>query len=184
MDSMIFKAIEYAAKAHKGQFRKGTRLPYIFHPVNVAQRLFEHKYPEDLVIAGLLHDTIEDTPVTAEDIRNEFNNTIADLVTGVSEKNKQDTWENRKKDTIKKLKSAPHNLLILSCADKLDNICSIKRDLRELGETVWNRFNQPVEQQKWYYMSLAEVFKERMKEFNSFPMAEEFIKEVSDVFGR
>ncbi|MBN2531579.1 MAG: HD domain-containing protein [Spirochaetales bacterium] len=183
-DMMIFKAIEYAAKAHKGQFRKGTRIPYIFHPVNVAQRLLEHNYPDDLVIAGLLHDTIEDTPVTADDIRKKFGDAIADLVIGASEKNRKETWENRKKETLEKLKTAPHDLLILSCADKLDNICSIKRDLRKLGESLWERFNQPGEKQKWYYKNLAQLFKQRLKEFDSFLLAEEFIKVVTEVFGR
>ena len=180
---MIFKAIEFAVKAHDGQMRKGTPVPYVFHPFNVAKLLLDYKYPQELVIAGLLHDTIEDTPVTEEDIRKTFNNRIAQLVTGVSEKDKKDTWENRKKETIKKLKTAPHDILIISCADKLDNIRSIKKDYKELGEKLWDRFNQPGDKQKWYYTNLSQVFSERMKEFDKFPLAEEFVTEVTKVFG-
>ena len=99
MSDMIFKAIEFAVKAHEGQYRKGTHIPYVFHPLNVARILLEYKYPQKIVIAGLLHDTIEDTPVTAADIKKAFSNNIAQLVIGASEKNKQDTWENRKTKT-------------------------------------------------------------------------------------
>ena len=183
MSEMIFKAITFAANAHSGQYRKGTQIPYIFHPLNVAQKLLLYNYPERIVIAGVLHDTIEDTPVTAEDIRREFNNVIAELVVGASEKNKKDTWKNRKTETLEKMMSAPHDLLILSCADKLDNIISINRDFRKSGNALWDRFNQPEEMQKWYYVSLARIFHKRIPEFDNFLMAEEFIAEVTGMFG-
>jgi (p)ppGpp synthase/HD superfamily hydrolase len=180
---MIFKAIEYAAEAHRGQLRKGTQIPYIFHPMSVAKMLLEHNCPEHLVVAGLLHDTIEDTPVTADDIRREFNDEVAALVTGASERDKKDTWENRKKETLEHLSTASHDLLILSCADKLDNIRSIHRDYKQMGEKLWERFHRSRDKQEWYYTRLAHLFQQRLPEFESFPLAEEFIKEVSEVFG-
>ncbi|MBN2444303.1 MAG: HD domain-containing protein [Spirochaetales bacterium] len=181
-EGMVFTAIEFAAKAHNGQFRKGTHIPYIFHPMEVAKILIEYNYPQDVVIAGLLHDTIEDTSVTVETIQKTFNKNIAQLVVGASEKNKQDTWDNRKKETLSTLKTAPHDLLALACADKLNNIIAIKRDYEEFGDKLWERFNQPGEKQQWYYTSLSDLFRERMKEFDTFPMAHEFIKTVKEVF--
>jgi len=180
--NMIFKAIEFAAKAHNGQFRKGTQIPYIYHPMGVARKLIEHNYSGNIVIAGLLHDTIEDTLVTEADIRRDFNKEIADLVVGASEKNRLDSWENRKKDTIKKLAKAPHDLLVLSCADKLDNINEIARDYKKMGESLWDRFNQPGKKQKWYYTGLSRVFSDRINEFDFFFLAEEFIQAVKNMF--
>ena len=182
MDNLIFDAIEFSSKAHRGQFRKGTKIPYIFHPMSVAKLLLEFAYDQDIVIAGILHDTIEDTPVTADDIRKKFNENIARLVIGASEKNKKDTWDNRKKETLVKLASAPLDLLALSCADKLDNILSIQRDYKKFGENLWARFNQPREKQTWYYTQLSGLYTNRMKEFDSFPLAAIFIKTVHNVF--
>src|SRR3989304_6852558 len=96
----IFDAIVFAAKAHACQFRKGTTVPYIIHPVGVARILIEYGCPEDIVIAGLLHDTIEDTAVTLEDIQKEFGDDIAGIVRGATEPNKKDAWEDRKKHTL------------------------------------------------------------------------------------
>jgi (p)ppGpp synthase/HD superfamily hydrolase len=68
----IFEAIEFGARAHAGKYRKGTEVPYIVHPLGVMKILVEHGASEDLVVAGILHDTVEDTYVTLEDIRNSF----------------------------------------------------------------------------------------------------------------
>jgi (p)ppGpp synthase/HD superfamily hydrolase len=103
---MIFKAIEFSTKAHTGLYRKGTKIPYITHPLNVAQILIEYECPESVVTAGILHDTLEDTQATVDDIRDAFGYEVADLVNAVSEPNKSDTWENRKAHTIKHLKTA------------------------------------------------------------------------------
>ena len=94
---MIFKAINYAAKAHSGQHRKGTKIPYIIHPLGVAKILIEYGCADHVVIAGILHDTIEDTTVTFEQIKDIFGSAVADLVEAESEPDKSDTWENRKK---------------------------------------------------------------------------------------
>ena len=100
---MIFKAIEFAARAHSGQYRKGTKIPYIVHPLGVAKLLIEHGCPDHIVIAGILHDTTEDTPVTLEQIKDIFGLAVAALVEEASEPDKSDTWENRKKSTIQVL---------------------------------------------------------------------------------
>lgn len=180
---MIFSAIEFATKAHAGQYRKGTKIPYIVHPLNVAKILIEHDCPEDVVVAGILHDTVEDTPITIEDIRQTFGERVAQLVQGASEPDKSDTWENRKKHTIEYLKTAPMDVLLVSLADKLDNVRAIREDYEKLGESLWSRFNRPRESQAWYYRSLAEVFSGRHFDGQFASFVGEFRSEVRNVFG-
>ncbi len=180
---MIFQAIEFAAKAHSGHFRKGTRIPYIIHPLGVAKILIDHGCSEEVVVAGILHDTVEDTPITPEDIRRSFGERVAQLVRDVSEPNKSDTWENRKRHTIEHLKTAPRDVLLVSLADKLDNIRAIRDDYAKLGDSLWPRFNRPKESQKWYYRSLAEVFCSCTADSLT-SVAQEFESEVQKIFGK
>jgi (p)ppGpp synthase/HD superfamily hydrolase len=180
---MIFKAIEFATRAHSGQFRKGTKIPYIVHPLGVAKILIEYGYPEHLIVAGILHDTVEDTSVTLEQINEIFGSAVSDLVKTASEPDKSDTWENRKKHTIEHLKTLPHEAVILALTDKLDNIRAIREDYERYGEDLWSRFNRPREQQKWYYESLVSVISVRLTDENSLPLVDLFRHEVIRVFG-
>jgi (p)ppGpp synthase/HD superfamily hydrolase len=180
---MIFKAIEFAARAHAGQYRKGTNIPYLVHPLGVAKILIEHSCPDHIVIAGILHDTIEDTPVTLDEIKQTFGWSIADLVEAASEPDKSDTWENRKNHTIGMLKTLSREATVLVLADKLDNIRAIREDYERDGEDLWSRFNRPKEQQKWYYENLVRVFAARLIDENSLPLVDLFRHEVSKVFG-
>jgi (p)ppGpp synthase/HD superfamily hydrolase len=180
---VIFKAIEFSTKAHAGQYRKGTKIPYITHLLNVAKILIEHECPEPVIAAGILHDTIEDTRVTVDDIREAFGNEVADLVNAVSEPNKSDhTWENRKAHTIKHLKSALPEVLIISLADKLDNIKAIREDYERIGDKLWKRFNRSKEKQQWYYQALADVFLMRMNDLKAVSLVNHFRSEVNLVF--
>ena len=159
MDDLLFDAIEFAVHAHCGHFRKGTRTPYIFHPLNVARMLLESGCSEEVVVAGILHDTLEDTPIALEDIQTRFGEDVANLVYLVSEPDKLDTWENRKKHTLMSLESASKEVLLIALADKLDNILSIQRVLEQDGDVVWSRFNRPKNAQAWYYQNLVDVFR-------------------------
>ena len=181
---MIFAAIEFAARAHSGQFRKGTKLPYIVHPLGVAKILLEYDCPEAVVVAGILHDTVEDTPVALADIRRAFGDKVAALVEGASEPDKSDTWENRKRHTIEYLKTAPADVLLVSIADKLDNLRAIGADYERLGESLWSRFNRPRESQEWYYRSLADLFSGKRAAGPLGSLAGELAAEVERVFGR
>ena len=181
--SMIFDAIEFAVKAHAGQLRKGSSLPYVFHPLGAARTLIECGCSQEIVAAAILHDTIEDTSVTYEDIRSSFGEEVAGLVREVSAPDMEDSWENRKGHTIEHLKDAPKDVLLLACADKLDNIASIRNDYAMLGEAVWERFNRPGDRQKWYYQSLADVFLSRREEEPGASLFERFAAEVRAVFG-
>lgn len=179
----IFDAIAYAARAHTGQFRKTTHIPYIIHPLRVAEILIELDCPEDVVIAGILHDTIEDTSVTFEDLQKNFGETIARLVEGASEPDKKDTWENRKRHTIEFLKFAPMEVLLITCADKLDNIQSTGKAYRKMGDEVWSRFRRPKQQQEWYYKALVQVLGLRIKNEPAKSLFRQFEVEVEKVFG-
>lgn len=181
---MIFRAIEFAAKAHSGQYRKGTKIPYITHPLSVARTLIQLECSEPVIIAGILHDTLEDTRVTFDELQEAFGKEVADLVNSVSEPNKSDLiWENRKAHTLKHLKVASHDQIILSLADKLDNIRSIREDHQRIGDKLWKRFNRPKEKQKWYYENLVGIFSERLIDGKCLPLIDCFGEDVKNIFG-
>ncbi|HEY44163.1 MAG TPA: HD domain-containing protein [Anaerolineae bacterium] len=182
MDPVLFDAIEFAMHAHRGHFRKGTRIPYIVHPLNVGRILLECGCSEVVVIAGILHDTIEDTPVVIEDIRARFGEEVANLVFWASEPDKSDTWENRKRHTLTTLESATEDNLLLALADKLDNIRSICRALEWEGDAVWSRFNRPMDAQAWYYRNLVDVFQRRVTDEPGLSLTKKLQVEVEQVF--
>jgi (p)ppGpp synthase/HD superfamily hydrolase len=180
--TLLFDAIEYAARAHRDHFRKGTRIPYIAHLISVAKILIEYDCAEEIVVAGLLHDTVEDTSVTLEDIHISFGEKVASLVEAASEPDKSDTWENRKRHTIEYLKTAPMDVLLLTCADKWDNIRSIREDYERFGESVWRRFRRAKDSQEWYYGALSDVFMNRAEGEPSSTLFRQFNYEVKQVF--
>jgi (p)ppGpp synthase/HD superfamily hydrolase len=150
---MIHKAIEFAAVAHLGHKRKGTEIPYIAHPFEVAQILTAAGAGEPVIIAGLLHDTLEDTDLTSEDILQNFGGAVLKLVKSNSE-DKSNSWEVRKQHTLEYLKKhATYEEALLALADKLSNLRSIANDLEN---DVWSRFNRGKEKQNWYYMGLRD----------------------------
>lgn len=167
--AQIFKAIAFAAEKHTGHWRKGTPIPYITHLMNVMKILCEHKCSAAVVVAGILHDSVEDTETTIGEIRELFGETVAILVAAASEKNKLELsekgekqeeapWRQRKEETINHLKTEtdPEKLLVCA-ADKLDNIRSMRYDYEKLGDRLWKRFNAGKEDLKWYYHSLSEA---------------------------
>ncbi|SFA86204.1 MULTISPECIES: HD domain-containing protein [unclassified Bacillus (in: firmicutes)] len=153
---LIEKALQVASQSHEGQYRKDTTIPYITHPVAVGMMLMKAGYSEEIIAAGILHDTVEDTTVTLNEIRELFGERIASIVEGCSEPDKSLSWEERKTHTIEYLKNAPEEIRVVACADKLHNIQSIINDYEQFGDKVWNRFNRGREQQEWYYTNIIE----------------------------
>ena len=151
----IEEAIELAAQAHDGQFRKGTRTPYISHPYAVGLMLMETGCSEAVVIAGILHDTVEDTDLTLECIRKNFGDSIAEIVDGCSE-NKSLRWRERKTERIEALKTATTEVCLVTCADKLHNLRTVISEYDDIGDAVWERFHGGEEAQAWYYRSVLE----------------------------
>lgn len=146
---MYEQARKLMIKAHNGQKRKITGEPYFSHPLNVARILRRAGFPEEVVIAGLLHDAVEDTEVTDQDIREMFGDIIADLVASHTE-NKSLSWEERKAHTIEQVRTGTLEEKALIVADKLDNLSSVRYALSSEGKAVWSYFNRGYDQQKWY----------------------------------
>jgi (p)ppGpp synthase/HD superfamily hydrolase len=178
----VLKAIEFAFRAHSGQFRKGTGIPYVVHPLQVGAMLIKSGCDENLVAAGFLHDTVEDTEVQLDEIREQFGDLIADLVEAVSEPDKKAPWEARKGHTLQSLETANEEVLLLSLADKLNNIRSIYSDYQRDGDDLWARFNRTQEAQAWYYYGLDDVFARRLKGEIGKRMLQEFHDIVERVF--
>jgi len=179
---VIFDAIEFATAAHRGQYRKGTRVPYILHPLNAARTLIEAGCAETLVLAAILHDIVEDTPVTLDEVRGRFGARVAELVDSATEPDKLWSWEKRKRHTIDRLESADGEMLLVAIADKLDNIRALREDLQRHGENTWRRFNRGRTAQAWYYNSLAGIFHRRLDQPPGLALATEFHAEVAAVF--
>lgn len=151
---MYEKAKAFIRKAHQGQKRKITGEPYFSHPFNVARILQQAGFRQDVVIAGLLHDVVEDTPVTMEEITTEFGPNVAKLVAAHTE-NKALSWEERKAHTIEVVKNGSLEEKAIIVADKLDNLTSVKYALSSEGNRVWNYFKRGYSMQKWYNQSVA-----------------------------
>ena len=112
------KALIFAIKAHNGQIRKNEPdKPMIFHPINVGNILREYGFDENVISAGYLHDVVEDTKYTNEDIKKEFGDDIASLVYGASEIDKTLSWEERKKHTIESIKDLDIRHKAVICAE-------------------------------------------------------------------
>ncbi|WP_043932708.1 HD domain-containing protein [Bacillus sp. EB01] len=148
------KALLFASKAHEGQTRKGTGYPYIMHPVAVGHILDESGFSDEVVMVGYLHDTVEDTAVTREELLSEFGPDVTDLVMANTE-NKLLSWEERKQHTIDFVAEAPLNVRAVIVADKLDNLKALIRDHETFGDEVWSFFKRGKEKQRWYYTSIA-----------------------------
>ena len=163
----IAQALALAVEAHDGQKRKGTDIPYIAHPIAVASIALEHGADEELVIAALLHDAIEDGGAHyAQRIREAFGDRVADIVQGCTDgvpdaSGTKEAWITRKERYIAHLKDASDDVLLVSGSDKLHNARAIADDLLRIGSTVFNRFSASKTQTLWYYETLADVFTER-----------------------
>jgi len=181
---LISRALLFAEKAHRGTFRKGTNIPYIVHPVEAALIVASLSSEPELIAAALLHDTVEDTAVTLDELRREFGDRVADLVADETvvdncEICTHDSWHSRKEETLRHLASASTDAKLVAIGDKLANMRAIYRDYRELGDKLWDRFNvsDPAEQ-GWYYFSLAGA----LSSLSRTPAWQEYVMLVKNVF--
>ncbi|MBN2412018.1 HD domain-containing protein [candidate division KSB1 bacterium] len=179
----IEKAILFASKAHKGQCRKKTNIPYISHPFTVAFLLMKEQCSEDVIIAGLLHDLIEDTSVTLQEIETEFGENVAKIVRDCSEPDGRISWEERKNNTIQKLRNAPLEVKYVACADKLHNICSMIADHKKYGDRLWKRFSRGYDKQQWYYRSIVRSLFYGLNHVEPGSLFYRFRDKVEELFG-
>ena len=175
----IKKAIRFAVKAHGEQMRKGTDFPYIEHPLHVGILLSKAGMRDEVVIAGILHDTLEDTDTTEDDLRSEFGDEILRMIKSESEPDRTLPWNERKNHTVEHLRGAPGDVRMIALGDKLSNIMDMEADLETNGDALWDRFNAGYEEQKWYYTSLVDA----LSDLGDAELYQEFKERVSSVFG-
>jgi (p)ppGpp synthase/HD superfamily hydrolase len=160
------RALILAARAHRDQVRKGSDVPYVQHPVHVAILLLKHGFDDAVVTAGVLHDVVEDTSVTLDDVRAELGDRVAELVGAVSER-KADaggkrSWRTRKEEQLAMLATAPLDVVALKAADALHNTMTTLRDVTAGGDAAWARFNAPKSDQLWIHRAVADGVRARM----------------------
>jgi (p)ppGpp synthase/HD superfamily hydrolase len=161
----FLRAFLFAAEKHAGQTRKASTIPYIAHLMGVASLVLEFSGDEDMAIAALLHDVVEDCggkPMLKE-VRRRFGSRVAKIVEGCtdSDTDPKPPWRERKETYIRHLKTADSETRLVSAADKLNNVRSIISDHREIGESIWSRFQGGRDGTLWYYRALLDEFLRR-----------------------
>lgn len=161
----FLRAFDFAAKKHAEQTRKASTIPYIAHLMGVTSLALEFGGDEDIAIAALLHDVVEDcggAPMLKE-VQRRFGSRVAKIVDGCTDSDTypKPPWRERKENYLRHLQSADADTRLVSAADKLNNVRSILSDYREVGESVWARFNGGREGTLWYYRALLEEFLRR-----------------------
>lgn len=163
---LLDRAILFAVHAHAGTERRGKGYPYIVHPLEAVSIVATMTADQELLAAAALHDTVEDTEVTLEQLRAEFGERIASLVADESEDrpeglNEEESWHQRKQAAIDRLAKASHDAKMVAMGDKLSNMRDIARDYAKLGDTLWNRFNaKDRKDHEWHYRGLADALSE------------------------
>ena len=181
---LLDRAIIFAVRAHAGTERRGKGFPYIVHPMEAVEIVATMTRDQELLAAAALHDTVEDTDVTVEQLRAVFGDRIAALVAaesdvvceGVSE---EASWHTRKQAAIDRLARAPHDAKMVALGDKLSNMRAIARDYAMQGDALWNLFhvNDPKEHE-WHYRGLAQSLSELQDTF----AYREFVQLINQVF--
>ena len=183
---LLDRAIIFAVKAHAGTERRGKGFPYIVHPMEAMEIVSTMTADQELLAAAALHDTVEDTDVTVEQLREEFGDRIADLVSaesdvvdeGVSE---EDSWRARKEAGIQRLARAGRDAKIVALGDKLSNMRAIARDYATQGDAFWSIFHaKDPKQHAWRYRALADA----MRELEGTAAFSEFESLIDKVFGK
>jgi GTP pyrophosphokinase len=161
----FLRAFAFAAQKHAKQARKASTIPYLAHLMGVASLVLEAGGDEDLAIAALLHDVVEDCggALMLKEVRRRFGARVAKVVEGCTDADTdpKPPWRARKEFYIRHLKKADADTRLVSAADKLNNVRSILADYRQIGESVWSRFNGGREGTLWYYRTLRDEFLRR-----------------------
>lgn len=181
---LLDRAIVFAVKAHHNTERRGKGFPYIVHPMEAVEIVATITSDQELLAVAALHDTIEDTDVTVEDIRREFGDRIADLVHAESDQftegvSEEDSWHDRKQAAIDRLAAASHDAKIVAMGDKLSNMRAIARDYAMKGDELWKIFHAKNKaDHEWHYRGLAASLSELSDTF----AYQEFVRLLDEVF--
>src|SRR5580765_6448251 len=188
------EAVDYTRHVHV-ELRKGTQAPYMAHLLGVASLVLgetgyigPHMVTEDMVIAALLHDAVEDEGglPRLRDIEEKFGKEVAKIVEGCSDSfeqdpNKKQVWEVRKASYIERLRNEPTATLLISIADKLYNARAILEEYRLLGVEVWTRFKRGRKHQLWYFDELIKVYDERCPNWRIVEELKRTVKELAQL---
>ena len=176
-------AIVFAVRAHAGTERRGKGFPYIVHPMEAVEIVATMTSDQELLAAAVLHDTVEDTDTTVEQIRTEFGDRIASLVASESDIvadgcSEEDSWHARKQAAIDRLARASHDAKVVALGDKLSNMRAIARDYARQGDALWNLFHaKDRKEHEWHYRGLAESLRELQDTF-AYKEFEQLINQV------
>ena len=182
---LLDRAIIFAVRAHAGTERRGKGFPYIVHPMKAVEIVSTITPDQELLAAAALHDTVEDTDVTVEQLRAGFGDRVASLVAAESDSftpgvSAEDSWHSRKQAAIDRLAAASHDAKIVAMGDKLSNMRAIARDYAVKGDELWNLFHvKDRASHEWHYRSLLESLRELEGTF----AFREFEHLVNQVFG-
>lgn len=170
---LVSEAVTFAVKAHDGMRRKKSQSPYILHPLEAAVIVGTMTDDQNVIAAAVLHDVVEDTDVTIEEIEERFGKRVKSLVQSETEDKREhippdQTWRIRKEESLEVLRKADDiGVLMMWVGDKLANMRAIYRDFKVDGISMWQRFNQKDErQQAWYYYSVVKLT-ERLFEYSA-----------------
>ena len=183
---LLDRAIIFAVQAHAGTERRGKGFPYIVHPMEAMEIVATITPDQELLAAAALHDTVEDTDVTVEEIRAQFGDRIASLVAAESDEmpeggREEDSWHARKKAAIDRLAAASHDAKIVALGDKLSNMRAIARDYAVKGDELWKIFHaSDPKDHEWHYRGLADSLRELSGTF----AFQEFEALINQVFGK
>ena len=183
---LLDRAIIFAVQAHHNTERRGKGFPYIVHPMEAVEIVSTITADQELLAAAALHDTIEDTDVTVEQLREAFGDRVAELVHAESDQftegvSEEDSWHDRKQAAIDRLAAASHDAKIVALGDKLSNMRAIWRDYQIQGDKLWNIFHvKDKASHAWHYRGLAESLKELQDTF----AYQEFVRLINEVFPR
>ena len=182
---LLDRAIVFAVRAHGGTERRGKGFPYIVHPMEAVEIVATMTSDQELLAAAALHDTVEDTDVTVEQIRAEFGERVASLVAAESDephehRDSVDNWRARKQTAIDRIAAASHDAKIVALGDKLSNMRAIARDYAIQGDKLWKIFHsKDRKDHEWHYRGLAESLRELQDTF----AYQEFEQLIKQVFG-
>ena len=175
-------ALALAASTHAGQMRKGSTVPYIVHPVHVSIVLIRYGFSEDVAIAGLLHDIVEDQGYPLSDIKACFGPAVAEMVAAATEQKEEGgqlrPWEDRKREALDHMRQASLDAVAVKAVDLLCNTRALASALRQEGASIWDHFRRGPEQSMWYYRSMSDLVHERMP---GHPMLAELDQAVQDL---
>ncbi len=181
---LLDRAIIFAVNAHHNTERRGKGFPYIVHLMEAVEIVATITPDQELLAAAALHDTIEDTDVTVEDIRAAFGERVAELVHSESDQftegvSEEDSWHDRKQAAIDRLAAASHDAKIVAMGDKLSNMRAIWRDYQQKGDELWQIFHvKDKASHEWHYRGLAASLSELSDTF----AYQEFVRLIDEVF--